>query len=186
MHSNGILYLINPKANDDSAKKNWKKIQLRFTELPENPIDITKVPDLPSLIRKESPKFIVIAGGDGTVNFVVNAVLHLEKKPLLSIFPLGLGNALSYCLGVETAQKAFEVLTKRPSSLAIDVIKTNIKTYPIGVFNISVGFDARIVHTRSNYKYIGFWSYIISVLRLIKQQRLEPPYRGLLSQTALS
>lgn len=158
------LYLINPKANEGNALKNWKKARSQYPLLPENPLDITSISDLPGVIEKESPELIVIAGGDGTVNFVTNAVLGFGKKPLLSVFPLGFGNALSYCLGVETPKKAMEVIQNRPSKLGVDVIKTNIKSHPIGVFNISVGFDARIVHNRMNYRYIGLWSYILSGL----------------------
>ena len=156
------LFLINPKANDDNALKNWKKAVRRFPQLPEEPYDITTISDLPAFIEAKNPSLIVIAGGDGTVNFVVNAVLSLNKKPLLAIFPLGFGNALSYCLGVDTARKALDVIEKKPSILAIDIIKTNIESRPVGVFNIGVGFDARIVHNRQGYRYIGFWSYIIS------------------------
>lgn len=159
-----ILYLINPKSNEGAALSNWKKNYARFSDLPKQPIDVSRVDNLTALIRKTSPDIVVIAGGDGTVNFVVNAVLKLPKKPLLSIFPLGFGNALAYCLGVDTPKKATEVLAKQPSKLAIDVIKTNIPKYPIGVFNISVGFEARVVHNRINYRYIGFWSYVLSML----------------------
>ena len=160
--NNKILYVINPKANNDDAVRSWKKARSRYPSLPENPIDITTVSDLPALIEKQKPELIVIAGGDGTVNFVTNAILSLKKKPLLAIFPLGFGNALSHCLGVETPKKAIEVIEKRPSRLAVDIIKTNVPTHPIGVFNISAGYDARVVHNRINYRYIGFWSYILS------------------------
>lgn len=158
------LYLINPKANEKNALKNWRKLQSRFPMLPKEPLDITKFSDITLLLKDKKPELLVIAGGDGTVNFVVNVVLELKQKPILAIFPLGFGNALAYCLGVETATKAIDVIERRPSKLDIDVIKTNIPNHPVSVFNMSVGFDARVVHNRINYRYIGFWSYVLSAI----------------------
>src|SRR5205814_2349495 len=105
---------------------------------------------------------LVIAGGDGTINSVCQAVLKLSKKPTLAILPFGFGNALAYCFGVETLEKAMAVITNPKYTVTIDSMKTNLPTSPIGMFNISAGFDARIVHTRNKYRYIGFRSYSIS------------------------
>ena len=89
----------------------------------------------------------------------------MHKKPLLSILPFGFGNAISYCLGVETLEKAIEVIQNRPYTVNIDLFKTNVTNHSIGVFSVSVGFDARIVFDRQHYKYIGVRSYILSALR---------------------
>src|SRR5438552_4141388 len=104
-----VLFLINPKSNNDKAASLWKKSQKKYPILPENPIDITSI-SLDKIIAKKKPELIVVAGGDGTINSVCNAISGLEKKPILSIIPMGFGNALSYCLGVETLEKAVDVL----------------------------------------------------------------------------
>ncbi len=158
------LFLINPKSKGGSAMKIWKNACKKYSELPKEPIDITKV-DISSLIKKENPKVVVIAGGDGTINSVCTAVSRMEKKPILSIVPLGLGNALSYCLGVESMDKAVDVIMKQEKKITVDLMKTNIKVHDRGVFSISVGFSARIVFQRQAYKYIGFGSYILSGLQ---------------------
>ena len=159
---NGIIYLLNPKANDKNARNNWERVCKKYPEIKDASVDITTIADLSPFIEKEAPQAIAIAGGDGTINSVCNAIFPLAKKPLLAIFPMGTGNALAYCFGVETVDKAMHVLRRRPKSIAIDVMKTNIPNYKIGVFNISVGFDARVVHTHTNYRYIGLRSYLIS------------------------
>lgn len=158
---NGVLYLLNPKANDGGAGGNWSKVVQKYPQLKDS-LDITKIKNLSSFIEKEAPEVIAIAGGDGTINSVTNAIFPLRKKPLLTIFPMGTGNALAYCFGVETIDKAMDVLLHHRERIAIDVMETNIPNYKIGVFNISVGFDARVVHTHTNYRYIGLRSYIIS------------------------
>lgn len=155
------LFLINPYSKEGSAGKIWSKISKEYDILPKNPIDITKI-DIRSLILQKKPEIVVIAGGDGTINKVCTAVSGMRKKPVLSIIPLGLGNALSYCLGVENIKKAVDVLSHSDKKITIDLMKTSLPECPRGVFSVSVGFSARVVFQRKAYRYIGFGSYILS------------------------
>ena len=155
------LFLINPYSNQGAAKKIWQKACKKYSILPTDPVDITKV-DVAKLISKKKPDLVVIAGGDGTINSVCTVVAGMKNKPILSIIPLGLGNALSYCLGVETLKKAVDVLENSDKKLTIDLMKTNLPERTHGVFSISAGFSAKIVFQRQSYRYIGWGSYILS------------------------
>lgn len=159
-----ILFIFNPKSNEGNATRLWRKAQKKYNFLPTKPVDITAT-SIDEIITKQNPKLIVIAGGDGTINAVCKAVLKLRNKPHLSILPFGFGNALSYCLGVDTMQKAIDVIQKQNKIVTIDLLKTNIPDHSIGVFSVSVGFDARIVFNRQHFRYIGFKSYILSAMR---------------------
>ena len=162
-----ILYLLNPKANDEHGLALWKKAHKQFAQLPDTPALVTEIVDMTKYIRESNPDIVAIAGGDVTINAVSQAILPLKQKPLLTILPMGTGNALSYCLGVETLEKAMFVLQQQPKQITIDLMQTNVKQYPIGVFNISAGFDARIVFNRANFRYIGLPSYILSGIRSV-------------------
>lgn len=159
------LYIINPLANENTALRNWERIRHRYSFLPKDPLDITKIDDLAGFLREKKPETIVIAGGDGTVNRVCQAVATLREKPQLAIIPIGFGNALSYCLGVETIEKAVAVVKNPQGIVEIDLFKTTIPEVPLGVFNMGIGFDGQIVHTRMYHKYIGIRSYALSVVR---------------------
>lgn len=161
---NNILFLLNPTSNEGNAKHFWKKAAQKYDVLPKDPIDVTAT-DFESIIREKQPDIIAIAGGDGTINMVCRVINKLKKKPRIGILPLGFGNAISYCLGVETIEKAVAVLTKQPAEVTIDLLRTNIRNHELGIFNMSVGYDARIVFNRQNFKYIGLRSYIISAIR---------------------
>jgi diacylglycerol kinase (ATP) len=57
-------------------------------------------------ISKTSPQFFIVAGGDGTISYVMDEVKKLQSKNLLphdngiiAPFPLGTGNDLSFTLG---------------------------------------------------------------------------------------
>lgn len=159
------LFLLNPKANEETAMHEWRYLQKHFSALPKEPVDMTTIPDLSAYIGEKNPKVVIIAGGDGTINKVVQAVLPLKKQPLLAILPLGFGNALSNCLGVESAVKAMQVIEKRPEKLSIDIFKTTIPEIPVGVFTMGIGFDGQVVHTRMFHRYIGIRSYVLAVAR---------------------
>jgi diacylglycerol kinase (ATP) len=158
------LFLLNPKSRNDTALKTWEKLHKKYPQLPEQAVDITAI-DLTETIRKQQPDLIVVAGGDGAVNAVCNVISHMKTRPVIAIIPLGTGNAISYCLGVETLDKAIDVILHSRWQVTIDLMRTNIKGHERGVFNISTGFDARIVFHKDEYKYIGIGSYVVSALR---------------------
>lgn len=160
------LYLINPKSNEGQAMKFWEKAREKFDFLPEKPVDLTKI-SLSKYLTEKKPAVVVVAGGDGSINAVCSVVSQMKTKPLLAVIPFGFGNAIAYCLGVETMEKAISVLQKQPKKVTLDLIRTNIPKHTIGVFNVSVGFDARIVFNRQTHKYIGFRSYILSAMQSI-------------------
>lgn len=167
------LFFINPLANEKFAMKIWQKTQKAFPLLP-NPIDITKIPNLSLYIQEKNPKLVIIGGGDGTINAVCHAILSLKAKPDLAIFPLGFGNALSYSLGVDTLAKAYTVLINQPKKNTIDLFHTSLSAIPTGVFTMGAGFDGRIVHARTHYRYIGLRSYTVSIIRSFFEYRNKP------------
>ena len=164
MKKNNVIYILNPLANEGNARKQWTSIQKKF-HLPKDPLDITKIDNLTEFIAAEKPTVIAIAGGDGTVNSVSKALLPLKEKPSLLVMPLGFGNALTYCFGTETPEKAVYTLRNRPQEVTVDIIKTSIPELPVGIFTMGVGFDGQIVHTRMYHRYIGLRSYILSTIQ---------------------
>src|SRR5579859_1217687 len=130
-----ILYLLNPRSNEDYGLKLWQKVCKKYNFLPKDPFDLTTV-DIASLIAQQKPDIIVIAGGDGSVNTVCKAIALYKNKPLLAILPFGYGNVLAYCFGVETIEKSIAALQKQTHTMTIDAMKTNIPSSPLGLFNI--------------------------------------------------
>jgi diacylglycerol kinase (ATP) len=167
------LFLINPQANEKEALKVWERKKKKLPLLP-TPIDLTTIPVLSDFIKEKNPRLIIIGGGDGTINVVCNAILEIKHKPTLAILPLGFGNALSSSLGVETLEKAYDVIAHQPLSVAIDLFHTSLSDMPIGVFTMGVGLDGQIVHARTFFRYIGLRSYTVSVIRSFFEHRNKP------------
>ncbi len=175
MKYKNILYLYNPYSNQGKAKKNWEKIVATHPFIKKNAYDFSQIGDISSFLKQKNPSLIVIAAGDGTITKVAGAVLPLKQKPTLAVIPLGFGNAMAYCFGVDTIEKALQTIQHVSPSVTIDVMRTNLPDFPIGLFNISAGFDARIVHDRNKNQYIGLPSYIFAALHSV----VKHPHRDI-------
>lgn len=95
---------------------------------------------------------VVAAGGDGTINEVVNglAMVPAPQRPALAIVPLGTANVMAIELG----------LGGNPRSIAAVIARGSIRTLPLGQVNerrfvmmAGAGFDAHVVkHVRLDLK----------------------------------
>lgn len=118
---------------------------------------------------EESFERIIVAGGDGTINEVINGIINPEKdmiQPPIGIIPVGVSNVLALEIGIPLNME---------ESTAI-AIKGKIKPVSLGISNgryfslmAGAGFDAEVV-CRLNLKlkrYLGKWAYIVAGIKLI-------------------
>ena len=68
---------------------------------------------------------IIAAGGDGTLNEVVNGMAGKENPPLLGVFPLGTTNDFARALGIPKKWEDFCDLIINNNTKAIDIGKAN-------------------------------------------------------------
>jgi len=85
---------------------------------------------------------LVVAGGDGTVNEVVNGLARVAGAPPLSIVPMGTANVLAAEIG----------LTLLPRAIARAIVQGPVRDVSLGTVNgrrfvlmAGVGFDAAVV-----------------------------------------
>lgn len=84
--------LFNPHAGNSSYESKLKKLNEIFTE-DSKIIDMTELSDYKSFIASLSDDdFIVLCGGDGTINRFVNDTSDIEIKNDILYYPLGTGN----------------------------------------------------------------------------------------------
>ena len=85
---------------------------------------------------------IIAAGGDGTVNEIVNGLAGVPRQPVVGVLPLGTANVLARDLGLpldpEKAAVALAQALPRPAHLGL----VNGRRF---VMMAGVGFDARVV-----------------------------------------
>lgn len=92
---------------------------------------------------------IIAAGGDGTINEVVNGIAPLEKRPQMAIIPTGTTNDYARALKVPRGNpvEAAKVIGKQQTIL-MDIGLAKIKKM-VFIKNIILSILLRQVHLRS-------------------------------------
>ena len=117
---------------------------------------------------------IVAAGGDGTVNEVLNGLMLAKEAGLtatMGVLPVGQGNDFAFSMGIPTElEPACKVLASS-NRLTIDVGRVTGGLYPDGRFfgnGIGIGFDAVVGFEALKLKRLyGFPAYLVAALKTI-------------------
>ena len=117
---------------------------------------------------------IVAAGGDGTVNEVLNGLMEAcalsENRPALGVICTGRGNDFAPCINIpEDLPSAFQVL-KDDHRRIIDIGRVVGGKFPLGRYfanNVGVGFDAIGTIEVAKLPEWGMLSFLIAILKTI-------------------
>ncbi len=114
---------------------------------------------------------VVAAGGDGTINDVVNGLMRGSKAVAqLGIIPIGSGNDLAWSLKIPTKIETAVQKLFSGTSQTIDLarIEDDQGRFRIVDNNIGIGFDAVVViETEAINRVHGFMMYLLATLRTI-------------------
>src|SRR4051794_40785384 len=109
-------YILNPAAGKGTVNSTQDKLRVRLRELgiegefvkTTGPGDATK---MAKQAVEKGHTTIVVVGGDGTVNEVINGIT--KDTVAVGIIPAGHSNLLAHRLGITGWQQACEVLSAR-------------------------------------------------------------------------
>jgi len=165
-----ITIILNPAAKGDRAGKLIRTLQEIF---PEADLLTTKraghAQDLARQASERGDDIIIAAGGDGTINEVVNGMRG--SKSALGILPVGSVNVFAMELGIPSKiEKAIEII-RSGHVMPLDLAEANGRSF---VQLAGVGFDAQTVkHTDRGFKNaLGPLSYVVTAAQLASQ---KPP-----------
>lgn len=116
---------------------------------------------------------LIAAGGDGTLNEVINGLMLARKagqrNPALGVLPVGRGNDLAYGMGIplELAKAAETIAIAPPRPFDIGFVRGG--DYPEGRWfgnGVGIGFDARVGFAAAKYRHIhGSLTYTVGAIR---------------------
>ena len=164
-----ILVILNPAARSERAKKSWKRIE----NFPHCTLRTTTAPgDARAVAERavaEGFTTIVAAGGDGTVNDVVNGIAGSDLT--LGILPVGTMNVFAAELGIPGDLDAAWAVIRAGHTRRVDLARANGRYF---VQLAGVGLDAQVVQeTSRNFKRnFGPLSYVISAAQIAAR---KPP-----------
>lgn len=129
-------------------------------------------------LARESPDEgfdeLLVAGGDGTMNEVVNGLMLAraegKKLPTLGIIPVGRGNDFSHGMGVPgSVEEAADLIAGR-IGMPLDIGFVRGGDYPEGRYfgnGLGVGFDARVGFEAAKMKKVrGSAAYTFGALKI--------------------
>ena len=122
----------------------------------------------------EGYEVIVAAGGDGTVNEVLNGLMEARKesenRPALGILCTGRGNDFAPCLNIPGDLPAAVQVLKDDQRRIIDIGRVLGGKFPQGRYfanNVGVGFDAIGTIEVAKLPEWGMLSFLIAILKTI-------------------
>ncbi len=77
--------------------------------------------------------FVIASGGDGTINFVANILLHNDIKMPIGVIPTGTCNDFAKCLGINSLKESVNIILGG-MTLACDVGLINNSLYFLSTF----------------------------------------------------
>lgn len=163
-----FLLLYNPVSGRLSFKRNLEKVKKIFDES-DHDLDVyeSKAPkDLENEAKLQSSKYDVflVAGGDGTINEVVNGMMKSEIRPILGVLPGGTANDIAAILGISRSIKKSLELFFESEPVAIDVNRINDQYF---VYTASSGILSKISYdvSRRHIKKYGYLAYVIAAMK---------------------
>ncbi len=169
--------ILNPISNKGASAKlipdiclELENYQLDFdlvqTECPGHAVELSQ-----QAVR-EGFDTIVAAGGDGTINEVINGIMLAKEIGLgtaaIGVLPIGRGNDFNFSMGgAANWQEGCRVLADGKKSW-IDIGRVKGGLYPEGRYfgnGVGVGFDAVVGFYAASQPVSGFLGYLIAALR---------------------
>lgn len=154
------LFVVNPISGDYDKDKIIQKIQEKFPE-EEYHLTIYKTTgksdaeNIVSIFNTKKPDFIVIAGGDGTLNMVIKSLADHDIP--IGIIPMGSANGMSVELNIpQDFEKSIDII-KKGNLRKIDLIRVNNKYLCVHLSDI--GINARVIKRFSKENKRGFIGY---------------------------
>lgn len=128
------------------------------------------------LALSHRPDALIAAGGDGTLNQVINALLEEESVLPVAIAPLGTGNDFAAVCGIKNGNDLIEKLAGQPVQtdagevLGRDSKGQTVKKYFINVASVGLGPDVAHYLEKSNRALGPDLTYMLNSVRAFLQQ----------------
>lgn len=159
-----LLFIYNPESGKGKIVKElpFIKIYLKEKGFLMTIKRTTKVSDAYNFAKaSQSYKMVLVAGGDGTINEVVNGLMELKEKPLLGYIPTGTVNDVGYLIGMsKNIKKSLKIIFEEAFFKKLDITKINDKYFlyvgATGIFTKS-SYDLK----RSDKKRFGALAYFM-------------------------
>jgi diacylglycerol kinase (ATP) len=166
MDKRKVCIIFNPAARGGKALSLYAELKALAGDVPIfTSEDADAITDLAATVVNQGYDHVIAAGGDGTVNGIINGTGTADV--LLSVLPIGTMNVFAYELGIRSSQlkKCWELI-QQGQPKTVDLVLAN-QSYFVQL--AGVGLDALAVQATDLQmrKTIGPVSYLLSAAKVI-------------------
>ena len=166
MDKRKVCIIFNPAARGGKALSLYAELKALAGDVPIfTSEEADAITELAASVVKQGYDHVIAAGGDGTVNGIINGTGMADV--LLSVLPLGTMNVFAYELGIRSSQlkKCWELI-QQGQPKTVDLVLAN-QSYFVQLAGI--GLDALAVQATDLQmrKTIGPVSYLLSAAKVI-------------------
>lgn len=171
-----ILMVINPIAGG-TDKSELKAKASEFAESRNIHLDFYETtgendPDnIRELYRKETPGRVIVAGGDGTIKMVAEALQESDVK--IGILPAGSANGLATDLDLPKNMEFALDIAFSHGCIALDMVSINGKK---SLHLSDLGLNAELVRNYENGNSRGMIGYALQAVTTLSEQ--QPPFKA--------
>ncbi len=140
-----VMHHFNLTVYQTTGKEDTKAIQLIYNDF--------------------SPERIVVAGGDGTIKMVAEAMEHYDV--ILGILPAGSANGLSVDLNLPTPLEENLKIAFLNNFMEMDMICINGKK---SIHLSDIGLNASLIKNYEESNLRGFWGYALQAFSVLKDE----------------
>ena len=171
MDGRRICVILNPNASKGRGARSRVRIQEAFrSHGADVRILVTERSGQAEMLALqacgEGYDVVVVAGGDGTVNEVVNGIMRSGRDVSMGIIPIGRGNDFAWIAGIPHDIPSAVSLVARGCAKRIDVGYLEGGLYPQGRYFLNgtgFGFEPSINFKAGEYRHLnGMPSYIVA------------------------
>ncbi len=173
-----ILLIINPNASKGKGKNKARKIKDIFSRHGRNcTIAYTSGKGHAEKLARSGVesgfRTIIAAGGDGTVNEVINGIMRANgrEKVKMGIIPVGRGNDFAWVAGIpDDIEKAVDIIVKGEAKLTdVGFAKGTGKEKGRYFLNgMGFGFEPMVNFKAQDYKHLnGMISYVAAFIHIL-------------------
>jgi diacylglycerol kinase (ATP) len=174
--------IINPASGGGRTRKLWPVLadQLREKGFRLHQHETSGVGDATGIARRivgEGVRNIVVVGGDGTLNEIVNGIVEdddvASADVVLSLIPCGTGRDFARTLGIRDPQHAVDLLTTGAvtavdiGSISYEKAGDTIRRFFVNVADVGLGAETAAWMNRSSKRLGGFLGYLTAATRTI-------------------
>ncbi len=162
------LLLYNPVSGRKPFKEKLPIVRHMFDKMTHE-LDIYESQKENDLLAKakEVASFydvFLVAGGDGTINEIINGVMQVEKRPMIGILPGGTANDTAAMLGIPKSLKKALNMYFKVEPVMIDINQMNQRYF---IYTAASGVLSKISYdvSRRQIRQYGYFAYVFEAMK---------------------